>query len=66
MMDVKITTLKIPIEQIQNAILTVREAHDKLIALEGERAALGAVEAVRERAGEEGVRRRQIALEAID
>ena len=34
MMDVKITTLKMPIEQIQNAILTVREAHDKLIALE--------------------------------
>ena len=66
MMDVKITTLKMPIEQIQNAILTVREAHDKLIALEGERAALGAVEAVRERAGEEGVRRRQIALEALD
>lgn len=66
MMDVKITTLKMPIEQIQNAILTVREAHDKLIALEGERAALGAVEAVRERAGEEGVRRRQIALEALE
>ena len=66
MMDVKITTLKMPIEQIQNAILTVREAHDKLIALEGERAALGAVEAVRERAGEEGVRRRLIALEALD
>ena len=66
MMDVKITTLKMPIEQIQNAILTVREAHDRLIVLEGERAALGAVEAVRERAGEEGVRRRQIALEALD
>lgn len=66
MMDVKITTLKMPIEQIQNAILTVREAHDKLIALEGERATLGAVEAVRERAGEEGVRRRQITLEALD
>lgn len=46
--------------------MTVRKAHDKLIALEGERAALGAVEAVRERAGEEGVRRRQIALEALD
>ena len=66
MMNVTITTLKIPVKQIQNAILTVRDAHDKLIDLEHERAALGAVEAVRERAGEEGVRRRQIALEAID
>ena len=66
MLDVTITTLKIPVNQIQNAILAVREAHDKLIDLEHERAALGAVEAVRERAGEEGVRRRQIALEALD
>ena len=66
MLDVTITTLKIPVKQIQNAILTVRDTHDKLIDLEHERAALGAVEAVRERAGEEGVRRRQIALDAID
>ena len=66
MMNVTITTLQMPIKQIQNAVKTVRESHDKLIALEHERAALGTVEAVRERAGEEGVRRRQIALEAID
>ena len=66
MMNVTITTLKIPVKQIQNAILTVRDAHDKLIDLEHERAALGTVEAVRLRAGEEGITRRQVALEAID
>ena len=66
MMDVKITTLKMPIEQIQNAILTVREAHDKLIDLEHERAALGTVEEVKARSGYEGVQRRAVAIEALE
>lgn len=66
MLNITVVPMKLPVKQIQNAILTVRDAHDRLIAIEGERAALGAVEAVRLRAGEEGVQRRAVALEAID
>ena len=65
-MLITVVPMKLPVKQIQNAILTVREAHDKLIDLEHERAALGTVEAVRLRAGEEGITRRQVALEALD
>lgn len=66
MSEIRIVSMKLPIEQIKNAIQIVRSAHDKLLALERERAALGTVEAVRERAGEDGVRRRAVALDAIE
>ena len=33
MYNITVVPMKLPVKQIQNAILTVREAHDKLIAL---------------------------------
>ena len=66
MSEIRIVSMKLPIREIGNAVEAVRKAHDKLLALERERAALGTVEAVRQRMGEDGVKRRAVALEALE
>ena len=65
-MLITVVPMKLPLEQIEKAVKIVRATHDALIDLEHERKALGSVERVKQREGEQGVQRHAAALADID